>query len=82
MKQQLDVSSNVEAAIADAILLSVAEEQLDLTTKAKEFWFDKYKEMFELVRQYYMNCECEHTCPRCKQYHYESTSYEANQKSS
>lgn len=85
MKQQLDAQNKEEVAIADAILLSIAEQQLDEQRHAIQFWFNKYKEMFELVRDYYTNCECSegvsYTCPNCKKYHSEAASHEAHQKS-
>lgn len=63
MKQQAD-AQNSDLQVAQEILLLTAEQELDRLKL-------KYRRMFNIANQYWMECDCDDSCEICAKFIYE-----------
>jgi len=63
MKQQLD-ALNSDKIISAEIVLLAAEQEIDRLKL-------KYKRMFNIASQYWIECDCQDSCETCAKFTYE-----------
>lgn len=63
MKQQADVQSS-DLQVGAEVLLLEAEREIDRLKL-------KYKRMFNIANQYWMECDCDDSCEICAKFTYE-----------